>query len=56
MAQANEGIAWALRLGADMSGARAHLQDAISIYADIGVPRADQLRTKLASSFLLPPS
>jgi DNA-binding SARP family transcriptional activator/tetratricopeptide (TPR) repeat protein/DNA-binding XRE family transcriptional regulator len=43
-ARAHEGLARALRAGGDHSGAGGHLRDAIAIYADLGVPRAGQLR------------
>jgi hypothetical protein len=43
-ARAHEGLARALRASRDMAGAGGHLRDAIAIYADLGVPRAGQLR------------
>ena len=43
-ARAHDGLARALRASRAMAGAGGHLRDAIAIYADLGVPRAGQLR------------
>lgn len=43
-ARAHEGIARAFRTHRNPRGAREHLEHAIAIYTDLGVPRAEQLR------------
>ncbi len=48
-ARANNGLARAYRADGNLSSARLHWQQALSLYADLSAPEADKVREQLAS-------